>query len=137
MIGAEQIDIANYKQMAGRAGRAGKDTLGESFIIATEKEREYALHLINDPLPPLQSCLSAVGTVCLDIVGLTRIMNEAISSGIGQVEDIDKFVQCTLLSAQTTVSFRCCIAITIVVVASNFIKAFPGLFVYKLEENCQ
>ena len=95
-MGWNQIDIANYKQMSGRAGRAGKDTAGESILCIKKQERKQAMHLMNSPLPPLKSCLS------LDMVGLTRIMNEAVASGIVEtVQDIERFIRCTLLMAQT------------------------------------
>ncbi len=67
IIGIEDLDGARYKQMAGRAGRAGKDSVGESFLIVEKywnaQRREKARKLINEPLPPLKSALSLVSTV--------------------------------------------------------------------------
>ena len=94
-MGWNKIDIANYKQMSGRAGRAGKDVAGESILCVKKKEIREAMHLMNSPLPPLKSCLS------LDMVGLVRIMNEAIAGKIVKsCEDIERFIKCTLLHAQ-------------------------------------
>jgi len=55
-IGTSTLDSIQYRQMAGRAGRAGKDTAGESIIITDLKQPNtvrVALDLINSPLPHL------------------------------------------------------------------------------------
>lgn len=48
--------------MSGRAGRAGKDTLGESILMIFAKEKRLAVDLMTKPLEPLNSCLSEVRT---------------------------------------------------------------------------
>ena len=44
--GRDALATATYRQMAGRAGRAGFDTRGESIVMAHPKERKKALELI-------------------------------------------------------------------------------------------
>jgi len=51
------------QQMSGRAGRAGKDTKGESFLMITRGRMKYAMDLINKPLTPLKSCLTLVSLI--------------------------------------------------------------------------
>jgi len=45
------------QQMCGRAGRAGIDNFGESILVLRPDQRDQGLKLINDPLPPIRSCL--------------------------------------------------------------------------------
>jgi replicative superfamily II helicase len=57
-IGWDRLDVARYRQMAGRAGRAGKDVAGESIVMCSgQGEEEWVLKLINDEIKPLESSL--------------------------------------------------------------------------------
>jgi DNA polymerase theta len=52
------LDITRYKQASGRAGRMGKDTIGESFLLGENKRDESICEtLISSELPQISSCL--------------------------------------------------------------------------------
>ncbi|KAG9334256.1 hypothetical protein JZ751_008344, partial [Albula glossodonta] len=51
------LDILTYKQMSGRAGRKGVDTMGESVLVCKESERLQGASLIQGALRPISSCL--------------------------------------------------------------------------------
>ncbi|XP_024005041.1 helicase and polymerase-containing protein TEBICHI isoform X2 [Eutrema salsugineum] len=94
MIGRDFIDGTRYKQMAGRAGRTGIDTKGESVLICKQGELKRIMALLNESCPPLQSCLSE------DKNGMTHAILEVVAGGIVQTaKDIHRYVRCTLLNS--------------------------------------
>ncbi|KAK4419988.1 Helicase and polymerase-containing protein TEBICHI [Sesamum alatum] len=93
-IGRDFIDGTRYRQMAGRAGRTGIDTKGESVLICKPEETKKILALLNDSCPPLYSCLSE------DRNGMTHAILEVVAGGIVQTaSDIHRYVRCTLLNS--------------------------------------
>ena len=44
--------------MRGRAGRKGKDELGESYICCQKEDLDEVVHLLEADLPPVSSCLT-------------------------------------------------------------------------------
>ncbi|KZV31628.1 helicase and polymerase-containing protein TEBICHI [Dorcoceras hygrometricum] len=93
-IGRDFIDGTRYKQMAGRAGRTGIDTKGESVLICKPEEVKKILAVLNDGCPPLHSCLSE------DKNGMTHAILEVVAGGIVQTaNDIHRYVRCTLLNS--------------------------------------
>ncbi|KAL8537172.1 hypothetical protein ACS0TY_012379 [Phlomoides rotata] len=93
-IGRDFIDGTRYRQMAGRAGRTGIDTKGESVLICKPEEAKKILALLNDSCPPLYSCLSE------DRNGMTHAILEVVAGGIVQTaSDIHRYVRCTLLNS--------------------------------------
>ncbi|KAK6927419.1 DNA polymerase theta-like, helix-turn-helix domain [Dillenia turbinata] len=93
-IGRDFIDGTRYRQMAGRAGRTGIDTKGESVLICKPEEIKRITSLLNDSCPPLYSCLSE------DKNGMTHAILEVVAGGIVQTaNDIHRYVRCTLLNS--------------------------------------
>ncbi|XP_020228897.1 helicase and polymerase-containing protein TEBICHI [Cajanus cajan] len=93
-IGCDFLDGTRYKQMAGRAGRTGIDTKGESILICKPEEIKKVTGLLNESCPPLHSCLSE------DINGMTHAILEVVAGAIVQTaSDINRYVRCTLLNS--------------------------------------
>lgn len=57
IFGGKLLDPLVYKQMAGRAGRKGVDSRGESILICKGSEKQKAMSLLNSHLNPVYSCL--------------------------------------------------------------------------------
>ncbi|XP_075107854.1 helicase and polymerase-containing protein TEBICHI-like isoform X1 [Nicotiana tabacum] len=93
-IGRDFIDGTRYQQMAGRAGRTGIDTKGESVLICKPEEVKRIMALLNESSPPLHSCLSE------DKNGMIHAILEVVAGGIVQTaSDINRYVRCTLLNS--------------------------------------
>lgn len=92
---ANVLNPSKYRQMAGRAGRAGLDTLGESFLLHTKGVSESRLYdLMNQEIEPISSCLDDSKN------GLYRAMLEAIASGsVSTPMEVNQYVKSTLLSS--------------------------------------
>ncbi|XP_017142193.2 DNA polymerase theta isoform X1 [Drosophila miranda] len=96
LFGKNQMSSLTYRQMIGRAGRTGKDTLGESILICTESNQRVGRDLVQAQLQPISSCLEMD-----ESTHLKRALLEVISSGVASTrQEIDSFVNCTLLSAE-------------------------------------
>ncbi|NWI93760.1 HELQ Helicase, partial [Pitta sordida] len=85
-----------YKQMIGRAGRAGIDSAGESILIAQEKDRHLVQDLVNSPL---ENCCSSL------LLELTNGMQSLLLSLVGlkiavTLEEVNSFMCGTLLGVQ-------------------------------------
>ncbi|KAJ3127313.1 hypothetical protein HK098_006492 [Nowakowskiella sp. JEL0407] len=95
MLGRNYLDASSYKQMKGRAGRKGQDTMGESILICQEKDAKFVRELVESELEPVLSCLTA------DRKGMKRALLEVIVNGVASsMEDIANYVRSTLLYAQ-------------------------------------
>ncbi|XP_073397914.1 helicase POLQ-like isoform X2 [Dendrobates tinctorius] len=95
-VAKDFLKRAQYKQMIGRAGRAGIDNAGESILILQEKEKEMARELVSKPP---ENCFSNLmhdrgkgfQSMLLSIIGL-KIAKTA--------EEIYQFACYTLFSVQ-------------------------------------
>jgi len=94
-----EFEVSSYRQMAGRAGRAGQSAYGESILLLKQpKDVKEAQRLMTEPLPRLRSCLDP------EMDGgraLVRAILEAIASGaLRQLGDLDTFLHCMLAIRQ-------------------------------------
>lgn len=93
-IGRDFVDTTRYRQMAGRAGRAGIDTKGESILICKPEEAKRIMEMMKQDCKALQSCLAD------DKNGMMRALLEVVASGmVKTAADVQRYVRCTLLNA--------------------------------------
>uniref|UniRef100_A0A3Q3MVB6 Helicase, POLQ like n=1 Tax=Labrus bergylta TaxID=56723 RepID=A0A3Q3MVB6_9LABR len=90
-LAADFLKRSQYKQMVGRAGRAGIDTVGESILILQEKDRNMAQTLV---CAPMENCFSKL--MLDDGKGLLSL----ILSLIGLNVNLQEFLCGTLLFVQ-------------------------------------
>lgn len=96
LFGGKPMSSLTYKQMIGRAGRMGKDTMGESILICSNANSKSGKDLIGATLKPLTSCLNVDG-----FSHLKRALLEIIASGMATTkEDLEKFIKCTLIYSE-------------------------------------
>ena len=77
------IDVQVYRQMAGRAGRKGVDTKGESILICKQSEKSKVVDLLKSELRPVHSCIGGglVGEGSRNPTAMSRALLEVIVSG--------------------------------------------------------
>ncbi|NXY77088.1 HELQ Helicase, partial [Glareola pratincola] len=95
-VASDFLKKNQYKQMIGRAGRAGIDSAGESILIVQEKDKHLVQDLVNSPL---ENCYSNL------LLALTKGMQSLLLSLVGlkiavTQEEVDNFMCNTLLGVQ-------------------------------------
>ncbi|XP_053664088.1 DNA polymerase theta [Anopheles marshallii] len=95
-FGGRPMSSLTYKQMIGRAGRTGRDTLGESILICSPAEEKIGWELSGTELPPVRSCLDSE-----NYAHLKRAILEIIASGSATTsQELETFVNATLYSCE-------------------------------------
>ncbi|XP_014805594.1 PREDICTED: helicase POLQ-like isoform X1 [Calidris pugnax] len=95
-VASDFLKKNQYKQMIGRAGRAGIDSAGESILIVQEKDKHLVQGLVNSPLENCYSNLllelnKGMQSLLLSLVGLKIAVTH---------EEVDNFMCSTLLGVQ-------------------------------------
>ncbi|CAM4668380.1 unnamed protein product [Leuciscus chuanchicus] len=92
------LDILTYKQMAGRAGRKGVDTMGESVLVCKEAERAKGTSLIQGSLRPISSCLVKQEGEGVTTSMLRAILEIIVGGVASSPQDVRMYASCTLLA---------------------------------------
>ena len=97
-MGRDIVGPSMLRQMRGRAGRKGKDEVGETYLCCRQKDLEEVTELMQAELPQLTSCLTS------DKHRIQRALLEAIVVRLATSRDsLDDFVQKTLLYQSTDI----------------------------------
>ncbi|XP_074030719.1 mutagen-sensitive 301 isoform X2 [Leptinotarsa decemlineata] len=96
-IGREFINLSRYKQMVGRAGRAGLDEAGDSILIVQPQDLPKVKEFLMSPMNRAHSNMHL-----FDGKGLRHLLLSCISLGIANTRiQLQKVTQHTLLAVQS------------------------------------
>ncbi|KAH6709425.1 DEAD/DEAH box helicase [Leptodontidium sp. MPI-SDFR-AT-0119] len=91
-IGADLVGPSMLRQMRGRAGRKGKDEIGETYLCCQKSDLEAVAELMEAELPSVESCLVPGKR------GIKRALLEVIATKLAiNDESIDDYMKKTLL----------------------------------------
>lgn len=99
-VGREFITLSRYKQMVGRAGRAGlcADDVGESILICGPRDNGRVGELLCSPMDEAASSLHADGGV-----GVQALMLSAIGLGLAATRgELEALLRTTLMAVQVS-----------------------------------
>ncbi|XP_017074147.1 helicase POLQ-like [Drosophila eugracilis] len=95
-VGQEFMTLCKYKQMVGRAGRAGLGETGESILIAQSKDNLQVGQML---FSPMDKALSSMDQQ--DAVGLQSLILSVVGLNLAECRrDLNRLVNSTLLSVQ-------------------------------------
>ncbi|KAK4226124.1 DNA polymerase theta [Podospora fimiseda] len=95
-MGRDLVGPAMLRQMRGRAGRKGKDEVGETYLCCRQSDLEAVVDLMHADLPEISSCLIS------DQRRTQRALLETITIKLATSrEALDDFVSKTMLAYST------------------------------------
>ncbi|KUJ22243.1 P-loop containing nucleoside triphosphate hydrolase protein [Mollisia scopiformis] len=91
-MGADLVGPSMLRQMRGRAGRKGKDEIGETYLCCQQSDLEAVAELMDAELPRVESCLLPGKR------GVKRALLEIIATKLATSEEsTDHYIKNTLL----------------------------------------
>ncbi|RDW85015.1 putative DNA-directed dna polymerase protein [Coleophoma cylindrospora] len=91
-MGADLVGPAMLRQMRGRAGRKGKDEIGETYLCCQKSDLEAVATLMEAEIPVIESCLLPGKR------GLKRALLEVIATRLAtSAGSVDDYIKKTLL----------------------------------------
>ncbi|CZR50584.1 related to DNA-directed DNA polymerase theta [Phialocephala subalpina] len=91
-MGADLVGPSMLRQMRGRAGRKGKDEIGETYLCCAKGDLEAVAELMNAELPSVESCLTPGRR------GIKRALLEIMAVKLAtSQESTDDYIKNTLL----------------------------------------
>ncbi|XP_035992816.1 DNA polymerase theta [Fundulus heteroclitus] len=93
------LDPLTYKQMAGRAGRKGVDTTGESVLVCKQNEHQKGISLLQGALQPISSCLVRREGEGVTTSMLRAILEVIVGGVASSPRDVRLYASCSLLAA--------------------------------------
>ncbi|XP_077202429.1 DNA polymerase theta isoform X2 [Paroedura picta] len=98
-FGGRSLDVLTYKQMSGRAGRKGVDTIGESILMCKPSEKTKGATLLQGCLKPISSCLLRQEGEEVTSSMIRAILEIIVGGVASSPQDIQAYASCTLLGA--------------------------------------
>lgn len=91
-MGRDLVGPAMLRQMRGRAGRKGKDEIGETYLCCHKADLDEVADLLEAEMPPVESCLTpekrGIKRALLEIIGIRMAAGRSA---------IDHYVRSSLL----------------------------------------